>query len=136
MSPSSLSPKTQTHASRTMTQRHLSSQPEKVTTCCVLNDCSDDSGILADVADQNVLLPKESTGQTFQTPTASTASTAVDTRTESVSGVCAVDDDDELWLIERVYKSGGDTRFKSGVYRGVLNGFVLRDFSKKNRVTE
>ena len=66
-----------------------SSRPEKVTTCFVLNDCIDDSGILADVADQSVLLPKESTEQTLLTPTASTASSAVDTRKESVSDVCA-----------------------------------------------
>ena len=67
----------------------LSSRPEKVTTCFVINDLSDDSGILADMADQNVLLPRESTGQTFLTPTASSASTAVDTRTESVSPTSA-----------------------------------------------
>ena len=95
MSPSSSSQKTQIHAARTRTRLHLSSQPNKVATCFVLNDCSDDSGILANIADQIVLLPKESTGQTFQTPTASTASTTVDTRTDSISDVCAVDHDDE-----------------------------------------
>ena len=90
MSPSSLPPKAQTHAARARTRPHLSSQPEKVATCFVLNDCSDDSGILSDKTDKNVLLPKESTGQTFLTPTVSTTSTVVDTRTESVSDVCAV----------------------------------------------
>ena len=71
MSPSCLSPKPSTRAARTRTRLHLSSQPEKVATCFVLNDCSDDYGIL----------PK-STGQTFPTSTDSTASTAVDTRTK------------------------------------------------------
>ena len=100
-------------------------------TCFVLPDCGDDSGILADIADQNVLLPKGSNGQTFLTPTASTTSTAVDTRTESVSDVCVVDHDDELWLIETDYKTGWDTRFKSGVYRGVPYGVVSRDHPKR-----
>ena len=106
-------------------------QPEKVAWCFVLNDCSDDSGILADIADQNVLLPKESTGQTFLTPTASTASTTVDTRRESVSDVCVVDNDDETSLIEPDYKSGWDTRFKSGACRGMLYGVVLRENPNK-----
>ena len=95
------------------TRLHLSSQPEKVTTCFVLNDSSDDSGIFVDIADQNVLLPKESTGQTLLTPIASNASTTVDTRTESISDVRAAENDDDLWLIETVYKSGGKTRYQS-----------------------
>ena len=126
-----LSPKNQAHAARMTTRLHISSQPEKVTTCFVLTDCSDDSGTLADKADQNVLLPKESTGQTFLTPTASIASIAVDTRTENVSGVCAADHDDEPCLTETDYKSGWDTRFKSGVYRGMPNEVVLRDYPEK-----
>ena len=96
----------------------------------VLNDCSDDSGILADIVDQNVLL-KESIGKTFLAPTASTAFTAVDTRTDSVSDVCAVDHDDEPWLTETDYKWGWDTRFKSGVYRGMANGVVLRCYPER-----
>ena len=67
MSSSSLSSNTQTHAARMTTRLHLSSRPEKVTTCFVLDVCSDDSGILADIADQNVLLPKESTGHASDT---------------------------------------------------------------------
>ena len=110
------------------TRLHSSSRLEKVTTCFVLNDCIHDSGILADVADQSVLLPKESTEQTLLTPTASTASSAVDTRKESVSDVCAVDNDR---LIVTDYKSGWDTRFKSGVYRGMPNGVILRDYPKQ-----
>ena len=104
MSPSSLSSNTQAHAARMTTRLHLSSQPEKVTTFFVLNDCSDDSGVHADVADQNVFLPEEVTGQTLLTPI---ASTAVDTRTESISDVRAADKDEELWLIEADCKSVG-----------------------------
>ena len=121
MSPSSLSPKTQAHAARIRTRLHLSSQPEKVTTCIVLNDCSDDSGILADIADQNVLPPKELIGQTLLTPTVN---------------VCAVDNDDEAWFIETDYKSGWDTRFKSGMYRRMPNGVVLPKLSEKGRATD
>ena len=131
MSPSSLSSETQAHAARMTTRLHLSSPSAKVTTCLILNDSSDDSGTLEDTADQNVLLPKESTGQTLLTPTASTASTAVDTRTHSVSEVCAVDYDNEPWIIEIDCKQGWDTRFKSGVCRGMPNGVVLRDYPKK-----
>ena len=94
MSPSSLSSKT--HADRNVTRQHLSSQPEKIATCFVFNDCSDDSGTLADTADQIVLLQKESTGQTFLIPTASTASTAAKNRTDDISDVCAANNDDEL----------------------------------------
>ena len=119
MSPSSLSLKTDAHAARMTRRLHVSSRPEKVTTCFVLNDCSDDSGILADIDDQNALLPKKSTGRTFLTPTASTASTAVDTGTGSVSDVCVVNNDDEVWLIEPDYKSGWITRFNSGAYQGI-----------------
>ena len=131
MSPSSSFQKTQTHAARKTTRLHLSSQPKKVATCFVPNDCSDDSGILANIADQFVLLPKQSTGQTFPTPTVSTASTAVVTRTGSVSHVCVVDNDDELWLIEIDYKSGWNTRCKSGAHRGMPYRVVPRDNPKK-----
>ena len=44
--------KTQTYTARMTTQLHLSSQPKKVTTCFVLNDCSDDSEVLANIAGQ------------------------------------------------------------------------------------
>ena len=104
MSPSSLSSKT--HAARKMTRLHLSNQPEAVATCFVFNDCGDDSGTLADTADQIVLLPKESIGQTFLIPTASTASTAANNKTDDISDVCAANNDDELWLIETDYTSG------------------------------
>ena len=95
MTPSSLSSNTQTHAAHMTTQLHVSSQPKKVTTCFVLSDCSDDSETFANIAGQNVPLPTESTGQTLLTPMASSASTADDTRTESIFDVCGVDDDDE-----------------------------------------
>ena len=56
-----------------------------------------------------------------------------DTRMESVSDVCVVDNDDELWLVETDYKSGWVTRFKNRAYNGVPSGVVLRDHSKKKR---
>ena len=76
-------------------------------------------------------LPTGSTGQTFLTPIASTASTAVDTRTGSIFDVRAVDNDDEPRLSETDYKSGWNTRFKSGTYRGMLYAVVLLDFPKQ-----
>ena len=101
-------------------------------TCFVLNDCSDDSGIVADMADQNVILPKGSTEQTLLTATASTGAIALDSRIDrKFLDVCAGDYDDEPWSIETDYKSGWDTRFKSGVYRGMPYGVVLRDYPKK-----
>ena len=130
MSPSSLS-SSQTHTARMTTQLHLSSQPKKVTRCFVLNDCSDDSETLANITGQNVPLPTESTGQTFPTPIPSAASTAVDTRTGSIFHVRAVDDDDEPWLSETDYKSGWNTRFTSGTYRGMLFGVALPDYPKQ-----
>ena len=117
-------------------REHDDTSPAKVATRFVLNDCSGDSGILANIADKCVLLPKESTGQTFLTPTASTASTSVDTRTGSVSDVCVVDNDDELWLIETDYESGWSTRFKIGAHRGMPYGVVPRDNPKKGRTTD
>ena len=39
------------------TQLHLSSEPKKVTTCFVLNDCSDDCETLADIAGQKRTSP-------------------------------------------------------------------------------
>ena len=130
VSPSSLSSKTQTRTSRMTTQLHLSSRPKKVTTCFVLNDCGDDSETLANIAVQNVPLPTESTGQTLLTPIASTASTAVHTRTGSIFDVRAVDNDDEQWLSETNYKSGWNTRFKSGTSRGMLYGVIFARLSE------
>ena len=97
----------------------------------VLGDCSGDSVILANTAGQNVLVPTESTGQTLLTPIASTASTAVDTRKGSIFEVRAVDNNDELRLIETDFKSGWNTRFKSGMCRGIPFGVVLRDFAQQ-----
>ena len=42
-----------------------------------------------------------------------------------------MDNDDELWLIETVYKSDWDTRYWSEMYRGLPYGDVLRDYPKK-----
>ena len=120
--------KTQTHTARMTTQPHLSSQT-KVTTCFVLNDCSDESETPADIAGQNVLLPTDSTGQTLLTQIASTASTAADTRTGSFLDVRALDNGDEPWLSETDDKSGWNTRFNGGTYRGMLHAVVLRDYA-------
>ena len=42
-----------------------------------------------------------------------------------------MNNNDELWLIETNYKSGWNTRFKNGTYRGMQYGIVLRDYPKK-----
>ena len=118
------------------TRLHISSQPEKVTTCFVLTVFSDDSGTLADTADQNVLLPKESTGQTFLTPTAPIASTAVDTRTENISGVCAVDHDDEPWLTETDYKSGWGHNIQKWSVSWYVERSCFARLSGKGRATD
>ena len=120
MSPSSLSSKTQTHTARmTITITPLSSQPKKVTTCFVLDDCSGDSETLASEAGQNVPLPTESTNWTDVSDT------------DSIFDVHAVDNDDEPWLTETEYNSGWNTRFKSGMSRGMLCGVVSRNYPKQ-----
>ena len=136
MSPSSPSSKTQTRTVRMTTQLHLCSQPKKVTTCFVLNDCSDDSETLANIAGQNVPLPTEVTGQTLLTPKASTASTAVDTRTGSVFDVHAVDDDDEPWMRETDHKSCWNTRFKRGNVPRYAGWSCFARLSQKGRVID
>ena len=42
-----------------------------------------------------------------------------------------MDDDGEPWLSETDHRTGWDKEFKSGTYRGMLYGIVLRDYPKQ-----
>ena len=43
----------------------------------------------------------------------------------------AMDDNDEPWLSETDHRTGWNKEFKSGTYRGMLYGIVLRDYPKQ-----
>ena len=71
--------------------------------CFVLNEYSDDPDTSADMVGQNVPLPTDG----------------------------AVDDNDEPWAIEADYRTGWNKTFRSGTYRGMLCGVVMRDYPKQ-----
>ena len=98
--------------------------------CFVLNDYSGDPDTSACMVGQNVPLPTESARQTLLTPTASAASAAVNTKKGGIFDVHAMDDNGEPWLSETDHKTGWHTGFKSGTYRGMPYGIVLRDYQK------
>ena len=126
MSPSSLSSTTQTRTVRMTAQLHPSSQAKEghnVFPFSMISAMTLKHSRTWPV--ENEPLPTESTGQT------PTASTTVDTGTGGIFHVRAMDDNDEPWLIETDNKSGWNTRFKSGTYRGMLYGVVLRDYPKQ-----
>ena len=112
-------------------QQHLSHQAKQVGMCFVLNDYSDDPDTSACMVGQNVPIPTESARQTLLTPIASATSADVDTKKGGIFDVHAIDCNDEPWLSETDHKSGWNKEFKSGAYRGMLCGVVLRDYSKQ-----
>ena len=101
------------------TQLHPSSKPKKVTTCFVLDDCGDNFDTFVNTAGGKVSFSVESTRQTPSTPI---APIVVDTRRQNILDVHATDDDDESWSSEDHHKSGWNTRFNGGTYRGMLFG--------------
>ena len=135
MSLSSPSTQNQTRTARITTQQHLSNHAKKVGMCFVLNDYSDDPDTSAYMVGQNVPLPTKPAGQTLLTPTAPAASAAVDTKKGGIFDVHDTDDNDEPWLSETDQKSGWDKEFKSGPYRGMLYGIVLRRLSEASCIT-
>ena len=60
-----------------------------------------------------------------------TASAAVDTKKGGIFDDHAMDDNDEPWLSETDHRTGWNKDFKSGTYRGMLYGIVLRDYPKQ-----
>ena len=42
-----------------------------------------------------------------------------------------MDDNDEIWATEADHRTGWNKTFKSGTYRGMLYGVVLRDYPKQ-----
>ena len=91
----------------------------------VLNEFSDDPDTSASLVDQNVPVPTEATEQIPLTPT---ASATVDIKNTAAFKDRAMDDNDEIWATEADHRTGWNRTFKSGTYRGVLYGIVLRDY--------
>ena len=77
---------------------------------------------------QNVLLPPEATEHIPLTPT---ASAAVDTQSTVNFNHRVMNDNDESWAAEADHRTGWNTTFKSGTFRGALYGIVLRDYPKQ-----
>ena len=125
MFPFSLFPNPQTRTARMTTRQHLSSQSRKVTTCFVLDDCSDDSETFANMVDGKVSLSMESTKQVSPTPI---AFNAVDTGEKNIPNIHTANDDDEPRSSGDEHKSDRNTGFKNGTYLGMLSGHVLRDY--------
>ena len=131
LSPSSSSSQTQTRTARMTTQQHLSNQAKQVGKCFVLNDYSDDPDTSAYMVGENVPLPTESARQTLLTPIASAAPAGADTKKGGIFDVHAMDDNEEPWLSQTDHKTGWNKEIKSGTYRGMLYGIVLRDYPKQ-----
>ena len=128
MSSSSSSTKNQTRTARMATRQHLSNQANQVGACFVLNDYSGDPDTSAYMVGQNVPLPTEPTEQTPLTPT---ASVAVDIKKAGTFDAHATDDNDEPRASETDHKTGWNKEFKSGMYRGMLYGIVVRDYPEQ-----
>ena len=77
---------------------------------------------------QHVPLPTETTEQV---PLTLTGSAAVDTKDTATFNARVMDDNDEIWAIEAEHRTGWNKTFKSGTFRGMLKGVVLRDYPNK-----
>ena len=77
---------------------------------------------------QNVLLPTE---QAEQIPLTPTASAPFDIKNTATFNHRAMDDNDEPWATEADHRTGWNTTSKSGTYRVMLYGIVLRDYQKQ-----
>ena len=89
---------------------------------------SDDPDTSAYMVGQNIPLPTETIEQIPLTPT---ASAAVDNKDTATFNVRAMDDNDEIWATKADHRTGWNKTFKSGTYRVMLYGIVLRDFPKQ-----
>ena len=108
--------------------QHLSNQANQAGVCFILNDHSDDPDTSAFLVGQDVLLPTEPTEQTPLTPT---ASAAFDIKKTGTFDVHAMDGNDEPLASKTEHRTGWNKEFKSGTYRGMLHGIVLRDYPKQ-----
>ena len=100
----------------------------QVRVCFVLNEFSDDPDTSAFRDGQNVPLPTEPTEQIPLTPT---ASAAFDIKNTATFDDDAMFDIDEPWTTEADHRTDWNKSFKSGTYRGMLYGIVLRDSPKQ-----
>ena len=60
-----------------------------------------------------------------------TASAAVDMKNTASFNVRTMDEKDEIWTIEADHRTGWKNTFKSGTYRGMLYGVILRGCPKQ-----
>ena len=101
---------------------------EEIGACFVLNEYSDDPDTSAYMVRQRVPLPGEATEQVSLTPT---ASAAIDTKDTATFNARVMDDNDAIWAIEADHRTRWNKTFKSGPYRGMLYGAILRDCPKQ-----
>ena len=110
------------------TRQQLTDRANQIGACFVRNEYSDDPDTSAYMVGQNVPLPTEPTEQIPLTPT---ASAAVDIKNTAIFNDGAMDYNGEPWATEADHRTGWDRKFKSGTYRGMLYGIVLRDYPKQ-----
>ena len=109
--------------------RHDNNLPANhIGACFVHNEHSDDPDTSADMVGQHVLLPGEATEQVPLTPTASAAVYIKNTATFNDH---VMNDNDEPSATEADHRTGWNKTFKSGTYRGMQYGIVLRDYPKQ-----
>ena len=77
---------------------------------------------------QNVPLPTEATEHVPFTPT---ASATVDMKNTANFNDLVMNDNDEPWATEADHRTGWKKTLKSGTYRGMMYGIVLRDYPKQ-----
>ena len=128
MSSSSSSAQIQTRTARMATRQQLTDRANHIGARFVLNDYSDDPDTSAYIVGQHVPLQTETTEHVPLNPT---ASAAVDIKNLATFNDRAMDDNDEIWATEADHRTGWNKTFKSGTYRGILCGFVLRDYPKQ-----
>ena len=89
---------------------------------------SDDPDTSAYMVGQHVFCRQKRPSRYPLTPT---ASAAFDTKDTGTFNTRVMDDNDEMWAIEADHRTGWNKTFKSGTYRGMLYGAVLRDYPKQ-----
>ena len=110
------------------TRQHLANQATQAGVCFVLNEYSDDPDTSAYMVGHNVPLSTEATEHIPLTPT---ACAAVDIKNAATFNDRVMDDNDEPLATEADDRTGWGETFKSGTYRGMLNGIVLRHYPKQ-----
>ena len=118
----------QTPTARMATRQHLTNRANQAAVCFVLYEYSEDPDISAYMVGQNVPLPTEASEHVPLTPT---ASATVDMKNTANFNDLVMNDNDEPWATEADHRTGWNKTIKSGTYRGMMYGIVLRDYPKQ-----